>query len=90
MKTYSINLVRVAAIGLAVTSYTNPGLAQEPLPAWNDTAPRPAIVEFVERVITHGSPNFGPEAERIATFDNDGTLGQSGRFIFSSPSRSTA
>ncbi len=68
MKTYSINLVRVSAIALAVTSYTNAGLAQEPLPAWNDTAPKKAIVEFV------GSPNFVPEAERIATFDNDGTL----------------
>ncbi len=74
MKTYLINLVRVAAIALAVTSYTNAGLAQEPLPAWNDTAPKKAIVEFVERVTTHGSPNFVPEAERIATFDNDGTL----------------
>ncbi len=74
MKTYSINLVRVAAIALAVTSYTNPGLAQEPLPAWNDTAPKKAIVEFVQRVTEHGSPNFVPEAERIATFDNDGTL----------------
>jgi phosphoglycolate phosphatase-like HAD superfamily hydrolase len=74
MKTYSINLVRVAAIALAVTSYTNPGSAQEPLPAWNDTAPKKAIVEFVQRVTEHGSPNFVPEAERIATFDNDGTL----------------
>ena len=42
--------------------------------AWNDTAPKKAIVEFVQRVTEHGSPNFVPEAERIATFDNDGTL----------------
>jgi phosphoglycolate phosphatase-like HAD superfamily hydrolase len=44
------------------------------LPSWNDTASRNAIVEFVERVTTPGSTDFVPPAERIATFDNDGTL----------------
>jgi phosphoglycolate phosphatase-like HAD superfamily hydrolase len=44
------------------------------LPSWNDTAPRKAIVEFVEKVTTKGSPDFVPEDQRIATFDNDGTL----------------
>jgi phosphoglycolate phosphatase-like HAD superfamily hydrolase len=74
MKTYCINLVRVAAIVLIAISCTVPGLAQEPLPSWNDTAPKKAIVTFVERVTRQGSPEFVPEAERIATFDNDGTL----------------
>jgi len=74
MKTYCINLVRVAAIVLIAISWTVPGLAQEPLPSWNDTAPKKAIVTFVERVTRQGSPEFVPEAERIATFDNDGTL----------------
>src|SRR5271154_649400 len=46
----------------------------DPLPSWNDTAPKKAIFNFVERVTKHGSPEFVPEAERIATFDNDGTL----------------
>jgi phosphoserine phosphatase len=46
----------------------------DPLPSWNDTAPKKAIVEFVERVTTPGSADFVPPAERIATFDNDGTL----------------
>jgi phosphoglycolate phosphatase-like HAD superfamily hydrolase len=46
----------------------------DPLPSWNDTAPKQAIVEFVERVTTAGSPDFVPASERIATFDNDGTL----------------
>lgn len=46
----------------------------DPLPSWNDTAPKKAIVAFVERVTTPGSPDFVPPAERIATFDNDGTL----------------
>jgi hypothetical protein len=44
------------------------------LPSWNDTAPKKAIFDFVERVTKRGSPDFVPEAERIATFDNDGTL----------------
>src|SRR5882672_7266052 len=46
----------------------------DPLPSWNDTAPKKAIVTFVERVTRQGSPDFVPPAERIATFDNDGTL----------------
>jgi phosphoserine phosphatase len=45
-----------------------------PLSSWNDTAPRKAIVAFVERVTTPGAPDFVPEPERIAVFDNDGTL----------------
>jgi hypothetical protein len=44
------------------------------LPSWNDTESKKAIVAFVERVTKQGSPDFVPEAERIATFDNDGTL----------------
>ncbi|MES2476965.1 MAG: HAD family hydrolase [Verrucomicrobiota bacterium] len=48
--------------------------AAEPLPSWNDTGPRKAIVSFVEKVTKEGSPDFVPPAERIATFDNDGTL----------------
>jgi hypothetical protein len=48
--------------------------AQDPLPSWNDTGPKKTIVTFVEKVIKEGSPNFVPVAERIATFDNDGTL----------------
>ena len=48
--------------------------AGETLPSWNDTAPKKAIVAFVERVTTHGSPDFIPPAERVATFDNDGCL----------------
>lgn len=46
----------------------------DPLPSWNDTDARKAIVSFVEKVTRAGSPDFVPEAERIATFDNDGTL----------------
>jgi hypothetical protein len=48
--------------------------AADPLPSWNDTAPKQAIVQFVEKVTKQGGPHFVPPTERIATFDNDGTL----------------
>ena len=44
------------------------------LPSWNDGAAKSAIVDFVARVTKEGGPDFVPPAERIATFDNDGTL----------------
>src|SRR5271156_6097133 len=47
---------------------------KDPLPSWNDTAPKKAIIAFVERVTKEGTPDFVPVADRIATFDNDGTL----------------
>jgi len=46
----------------------------EPLPSWNDSGPKQAIVQFVGKVTTEDSPDFVPLAERIAVFDNDGTL----------------
>jgi hypothetical protein len=46
----------------------------DPLPSWNATPTKQAIVEFVGRVTKPGGPDFVPPAERIATFDNDGTL----------------
>lgn len=50
-------------------------LAQtDPLPSWNDGAAKDAIVEFVRATTTKGRPTFVPAAERIATFDQDGTL----------------
>ena len=45
-----------------------------PLPAWNGGAAKQAILNFVAAVTREGSPDFVPPAERIATFDNDGTL----------------
>jgi len=52
-----------------------PAFAQtDPLPSWNDGAPKKAIIDLVTRVTTQGSPDFVPVDERIATFDNDGTL----------------
>jgi hypothetical protein len=49
-------------------------MPDEPLASWNDTPTRAAILDLVERVTTGGGPDFVPAAERIATFDNDGTL----------------
>ncbi|WP_420811269.1 HAD family hydrolase [Desulfosediminicola flagellatus] len=46
----------------------------DPLPSWNDGKAKEAIIDFVTRVSTAGSDDFVPVAERIATFDNDGTL----------------
>jgi phosphoglycolate phosphatase-like HAD superfamily hydrolase len=74
MKTLWSSWVRIAAVAAIAVSWTAPGFAQEPLPSWNDTAPKKAIVAFVERVTKEGSPDFVPTPERIATFDNDGTL----------------
>jgi len=46
----------------------------DPLPSWNAGAARTAIVEFVRAVTSQGGPDFVPVPQRIATFDNDGTL----------------
>jgi len=59
---------------LALTLLANTAFAADPMPSWNDTAPKKAIVAFVEKVTKPGSPDFVPVPERIAVFDNDGTL----------------
>jgi phosphoglycolate phosphatase-like HAD superfamily hydrolase len=48
--------------------------AADPLPSWNNGKSKQAIVSFVAKVTKRGSLEFVPPAERIATFDNDGTL----------------
>lgn len=44
------------------------------LPSWNDCVAKRAIIDFVERVTNKGGSDFVPPEDRIATFDNDGTL----------------
>lgn len=63
-------------VALALTAIVaRPAIGQsDPLPSWNDGATKRAIVEFVGKVTKPGSPSFVPPTERIATFDNDGTL----------------
>src|SRR5262249_33054260 len=52
-----------------------PALAQsDPLPSWNDGKAKQSILDFVANVTREGSPGFVPAPQRIATFDNDGTL----------------
>jgi hypothetical protein len=52
-------------------------LAQtDPLPSWNDGPAKQAIVEFVHATTDQPSPQFAPPEARIATFDQDGTLGR--------------
>jgi len=46
----------------------------DPLPSWNDGTSKHAITDFVDKVTTPGSTGFVPVPERIAVFDNDGTL----------------
>jgi phosphoserine phosphatase len=61
----------VLVLGLCATAWS--ALA-DPLPSWNDTEAKAAIVEFVEGVTDPSSDSFVPEDDRIAVFDNDGTL----------------
>jgi phosphoglycolate phosphatase-like HAD superfamily hydrolase len=49
-------------------------MANDPLPSWNDGAAKQAILDFVAAVTKEGGEHFVPEEDRIATFDNDGTL----------------
>lgn len=46
----------------------------DPLPSWNNTQSKQSIVAFVHKVTNPKSPTFVPKSERIAVFDNDGTL----------------
>ena len=65
-------LVGMLAVGCAGVS--NALTLPDPLPSWNDGATKKSITDFVSRVTTPGSTDFVPPAQRIATFDNDGTL----------------
>ena len=80
--------ILIAATSLITASHSSPGRAAspalgastfqqdtaDPLRSWNDGAAKRAIIAFVERVTTQGGPDYVPVPERIATFDNDGTL----------------
>ena len=64
----------VLMVGMLLV-WTSVARAQsDPLPSWNDGPNKQAIVEFVASVTKDGGPNFIPVPQRIATFDNDGTL----------------
>ena len=70
----SVLRLPLAALTAVVLTLATAARAADPLPSWNDGPAKAAIVAFVDKVTKQGSPEFVPEAERIATFDNDGTL----------------
>ena len=71
MSTFTVALTLV----LAFAGATTPALAdKDPLPSWNDGPAKTSIMEFVRVVTTDGYAAFVPPEERIAVFDNDGTL----------------
>jgi hypothetical protein len=61
-------MATLLAVGTPALAGTNP------LPSWNEGPAKQAIVEFVQKTTDKASPTYVPPAERIATFDNDGTL----------------
>lgn len=69
--------VRTVLVAFWFTLAILPATAQpqsDPLPSWNDTAAKKAITAFVTRVAAEGGPDFVPISQRVAVFDNDGTL----------------
>jgi phosphoserine phosphatase len=71
-----VSTILILAALLVVPSFLRSAQSgpQDPLPSWNDSASKKAIVDFVTRVTKEGGSDFVPVDQRIATFDNDGTL----------------
>ncbi len=67
-------MFRYDAAWILLFLFASTAQAQDPLPSWNDTAAKRAIVAFVDSVMEEGSADFVPPSERLAVFDNDGTL----------------
>ena len=74
MKLKYTRSIIAAALVCALSATSSVAQSADPLPSWNDGKAKQAIVDFVANVTKAGSPGFVPIAERIATFDNDGTL----------------
>lgn len=66
--------IRFVAAGVVLALSASAQAQTDPLSSWNDGPAEQAIVAFVKDTTTQGSANFVPPAERIATFDQDGTL----------------
>jgi phosphoserine phosphatase len=70
--------VPVAALLLsalfACAPSSQPSVDVDPLPSWADRAPKQRILDFIDRVTDESGPDFVQPPQRIATFDNDGTL----------------
>ena len=61
-------------LSLSMAVFGATAVLADPLPSWNDTEAKAAIIEFVETVTDPSSEDFVPQQDRIATFDNDGCL----------------
>src|SRR5262245_45546389 len=70
IRSRSFVLVVVVVFAAITTAHAQ----ADPLPSWNDGPNKRAIVDFVNRVTKEGGADFVPVPQRIATFDNDGTL----------------
>jgi phosphoserine phosphatase len=66
-------MIRGTFIAIAILC-GGPALAADPLPSWNDGPAKKAVLDFVAKVTKEGGADFVPVAERVAVFDNDGTL----------------
>ncbi len=69
-----LTMLACVVVGVVSGCAHVPGLSRDPLPSWNDSATRQAIIGFVESVTDPSSTGFVPPDQRIAVFDNDGTL----------------
>lgn len=74
MKTNRLRDLFAAGLLTAVAFTATLTRGADSLPSWNEGPAKKSIVTFVEKVTREGSPDFVPAPERIATFDNDGTL----------------
>ena len=63
-------LAAIAVFGLSASAFAQ----TDPLPSWNDGPVKTSIIEFVHRTTTQGAPDFVVPEQRVAVFDNDGTL----------------
>lgn len=70
----TITRTLAAAVLAVVAMFAVPLQAADPLPSWQDGAAKKSIVDFVKDTTRKGSPDFVPVSERVAVFDNDGTL----------------
>ena len=69
--THNFLMIALVVLATLIPSFAR---ADDPLPSWIDGPAKRSLIAFVEKVTKQGSPDFVPVAERIATFDNDGTL----------------
>lgn len=67
-------LVVICSFAIAVCGGFRAVAQADPLPSWNESRPKTSIIDFVQRITSRDSPDFVAPEQRIAVFDNDGTL----------------